>query len=394
MMTIIDILIYVAFAFFASSLARKSQDYIENYDLSTKHWDKYLTYFVLFFTIIGGIRWNVGSDCVTYSYFFANGLVSNTKEIIWTLLVKSLHSLNLHWTVGLAFCMLVQIFFVVKALQSYRWVLIFLPFVFWGSFHWTNWTGAIRQMMVGCAFLWASRFIYEKKLFKYLIFVFIGSLVHQSALILLPFYFMPSRIDFVNKRWLLISIFLVCVILGQIAAFSGLADYMKILANTANYQDYGERMSEMLQSGYDKEALSLGPMMMTYVLIPIFIIWYGPELADKYSKKIPYFYLWFNLSFLYSCAYFLVCNLGHIFIRPVLYLSVFQLVMASLLLCHFCMEYKKYGYRQMTTYFFCFVIALNTVWDVYKASNSGSMFECKTYKVFLFHSDQRKLFNL
>jgi len=394
-MTIIDILIYVAFAFFASNLAKKSENYIEEYEIEPTHWDKYLTYFVLFFTIIGGIRWNVGTDSVSYAMIFTYVPINyESNEKLWTLLVHVFQSLGIHWTLGLGLCMFIQIYFVTKTLQPYRWLLVFMPFVFFGSSHWLNWTGAIRQMIVGCAFLWASRFIYEKALLKYVIFIFISSLIHKSALILLPFYLIPNWLYIVNKRLLLILVFLGCVVLGQIASFAGAAEYIQTIANATNYQQYSENMSEILRTGNDNEALLFGPMMLTYLLIPIFIICYGPELKEKYSKKILYFDLWYNLAYFYSCSYFLVHNLGHIFIRPILYFSVFQLVMASLLLYHLCTEYKKYSIRQISTYAFCFIIALNTSWDVYKASTSGRMFQSKTYKTVFFNSAQRKMFNL
>ncbi len=47
-MFIIDILIYVFFAFFSSSLAKKSENYIGENDLSSDKWDKYLIWFVVF----------------------------------------------------------------------------------------------------------------------------------------------------------------------------------------------------------------------------------------------------------------------------------------------------------------------------------------------------------
>lgn len=116
MMTIIDILIYVAFAFFASNLAKKSEDYIEDNDIAPSQWDKYLTQFVIFFTIISGIRWNVGSDSITYATIFAKGMTFDSSEKLWSLLVQTVHSLGLHWAIGLGICGFLQIFFVTKAL--------------------------------------------------------------------------------------------------------------------------------------------------------------------------------------------------------------------------------------------------------------------------------------
>lgn len=393
-MAIIDILIYVAFAFFASSLAKKSENYIEDNDIAPTHWDKYLTYFVLFFTIIGGIRWMVGNDNISYATIFAFREVDfNTKEKLWAVIVYCFQKLGIHWMFGLALCAFFQIYFITKATQPYRWLLVFIPFVYFGGRYWMDCQNATRQMIVAYGFLWALKFIYERKLGYFLVFVFISSMIHQSALILLPFYFVPKEFDLTGKKWILIGVLLVCVVAGQVAGMSGLSRYVEAIAGATSYEErYGVVMVKMLNSGYDEEALAFGPMMLSYILIPIFIILYGSELKTRYGEKIPYFDLWFNLSFFYACTYFLVCNLGHIFIRPFMYFEPFQMVMAAMLLHYLWVEYKQYGTRQLVTIAFCFVIAVNTGWDVYKAS--GSKFESSTYKVSFFHSDEVKRFNL
>lgn len=393
MMAILDILIYVAFAFFASSLAKKSENYIEDNDIAPTHWDKYLTYFVLFFTFICGIRWNVGSDNISYTYIFAyREYPVDYKEPLWRLLVHSIRMLGLHWSFGLATCAFLQFYFITKTLQQYRWLLIFIPFVLFGGRYWMECVGAIRQMMVACGFLWAMKFIYERRLIPYLAFVFVGSLIHQSAVILIVCYFIPIKLDLTDKRWPLILILLGCVILGNVASFTGLANYVQLVAGSMEYDRYGEMMSEMLLSGYDDEALKIGPMMISYILIPIFIIWYGAELKEKYGEVIPYFDLWYNLAFFYACMYFLVCNLGHIFIRPIMYFSPVQMIMATMVLQYLWTEYRRYGIRQSAAIAFCCVIAINSVWNIYKVSSRS--FESVTYKVFIFHKDQLKWFNL
>ena len=97
---------------------------------------------------------------------------------------------------------------------------------------------------------------------------------------------------------------------------------------------------------------SFGPMMLSYLLIPICIIWYGSELEEEYCEKIPYFNLWFNFAYLYACGYFLVCNIGHYFIRPVMYFSLFQMVIAAGLLRFLWCDYVNIGRRQIATLFF------------------------------------------
>lgn len=391
MMTIFDILIYVAFAFFASSLAKKSYIYIKENDISPEKWDKYLTYFVLFFALIAGVRWNVGADSLSYAHWFAYPTHEvHEKEPLWWLLVSFIHKTGLHWTIGLAICGFAQIFFVTQALKGYRWILVFLPFVFFGGRYWIDCMNAVRQMMVACGFLWSVRFIYERKIWYYVAFVGCASFFHQSALILLPFYFLYPLIDISDKRYTLIGILIVCVLLGQSPAFQGFAKYFKIVADATDYEGYGLSMSQLLLMGNTDQGLAFGPMMLTYILIPIFIIWFGPQLKEQFTEKIPMFNIWYNLAYFYACGYFLVCNISHLFIRPMMYFELFQMVMATLLLYYLWTEYREYGIRQTVTFLFCFVIALNTVWDVSKSSGNPPLLDTKTYKVFIFHTSKNK----
>lgn len=394
MIAIMDILVYVAFAFFAHSIARKSETYIIEADKNPAYWDKYLTYFVLFYTVIGGVRWNVGCDSISYATIFDHGTqdFEDNKELLWKYTVLCFQSLDIHWMFGLALCAFIQIFFITKSLQTFRWLLVFMPFVFFGGRYWMDTMNAVRQMIVACGFLWASRFIFDKKLIHYALFIFVGSLIHQSALILAPFFFLPNRLQIENKRLVLSIILIGCVIIGQTPAFQGFAGYVQMIAGVANYEDKIDSLTEILMTGQNDESLAFGPMMLSYVLIPLFVIWYGPLLKEEYADKIPYFSLWYNLAYIYACGYFLLCNVGHYFIRPVMYFSMFQMVMATMLLRYLWVRFKHEGIGQIACLTFCIVIATNTAWDVYKASSF--QFESSTYKVSFLYPEQKKWFNL
>lgn len=68
-MFLFDILTYVGFALVMSGLAYRS------YCISPGNgiWDKYLKWYVAFFTVICAIRWNVGADAISYASMFENG---------------------------------------------------------------------------------------------------------------------------------------------------------------------------------------------------------------------------------------------------------------------------------------------------------------------------------
>ncbi len=247
-------------------------------------------------------------------------------------------------------------------------------------------------MIVVCGFLWASKFIYERKLKEFLVFVFIGYFVHHTALFVLPFYFLPYKFKVENHRLLLIGILLLCFVIGQTPPFSFAASYIESIANIAGYENYTERVGTMLTTDYNTEALSFGPMMLSYLLIPISIIICGKHLERKYASSIPYFHMWYNYAYFYACGYFLVCNISHVFIRPMWYFSLFQLVMASLLLYDVVVQAMHNKRKVIAAIALSVLIATNTVWSVYKSRNSE--WNTVTYKVFFTHMDQVRAKNL
>ena len=157
----------------------------------------------------------------------------------------------------------------------------------------------------------------------------------------LYYVFPPTKesIDTSKYRWLWIGILTCCLIIGRTPAFQNLADTINFLTAITGYDRYEGKVTEMLSGGYDDEKLGFGPMMLSFYLIGIFIMWYAPKLKETYGKYIPQFDLWYLLSNSYICIYFLICNISHIFIRPTMYFEVFQLIMASLLL--FIFYFKK-----------------------------------------------------
>lgn len=382
-MFLINLFVYIAFACIMSNLA-KSENQLE---ASGAGLNKYLKWYVVFFTIICAIRWNVGADAISYAYMFENGDYRKREdingEILFYGLTKLSSLLGLPFVIGMGLCAFLQIYPITKALQEYKYVLVVLPFVLFGSRYFLDLNNGVRQMIVASMFIYASRFIVDKKAWHYAIFIVLGAMIHQSAYMLIPFYFIPNKVIIADKRKLMLLVFTICFIMGQSPAFQGAITYAEDLAKLFGYEGYTERVGLFLSQGKTDESLAFGPMMLSYLLTAYFTIWFGPYLKESYEDKIPYFNLWYNLSFFYACAYFLVCNVSHIFIRPVQNFELFQMVIVSLLLYEF--RYSEFR-NQLLYVSLLFVLWVNISWDVTKSS--GLRNESSTYKVFFMHLDQ------
>lgn len=375
-MVILDILIYVFFAWAMSSLATQSElnypddDYI----------DKYLKWYIVFFTLITALRYNVGGDYFSYVRIFEKGEIVKgraNQEILWNSLVRLNSYLGLKAIFGFGVCAFLQIFFLVKACVNNKYLLVAIPIVMFGSRYYIDITGAIRQVTAACMFVWFSKYILERKPLNYFFWVIIASLFHHSALILSVFWFLPSNLNMATKRKLMFLIFIPCFVIGLTPQFSSYINHLQSLVSFIDYDNYSTRVAEYL-TGKRDEALSFGPMMLSYLLISIALIYFGPNLEERYKNQIPLFSVWYNLSFIFACAYFLVANCGHIFIRPVQYLEFFQMIMASLLLYNLWEQgYDSKGYRNLAL-IFIIIIWTNIIWDITKNDGTANFVAYKT----------------
>ncbi len=376
------ILIYVLFAAIMSSIAKRSCAY------STEgEWDKYLKWYIAFYTVICAIRWFVGVDSAGYASSLMNGdnrsLYDLNGEIVLYYLNKLSAGIGLHFVFGMGLYAFLQIYPITKALKEYKYILITLPIVMFGSRYFLDMNNAVRQMIVGSMFIYTSRFIFDKKPWHYAAFILLGATIHQSTYMLIPFYFIPNRFTLADKRWWMMGIFTICFIAGQTPTFQSFISIAEELANLSGYEKYAERTTEILSQEKTSEALAFGPMMLSYLLTAYFTIWFGPYLKERYEEKIPYFNLWYNFSFFYACAYFLICNISHLFIRPVMYFELFQMVIVSLLLYDLWLTEMR---NQLI--FICILLTLwvNISWNVTKSY--GKRWEATTYKVFFLHQSE------
>ncbi len=101
-------------------------------------------------------------------------------------------------------------------------ILIFLVYI--SSSYYTQQANLVRQMMAASIFLYATKFIIEKNIFKYIVGIFIASLFHVSALILIPIYFI---IDRNYNKFILIVIWGVTVTIYFVQPAFGFVDIIR-----------------------------------------------------------------------------------------------------------------------------------------------------------------------
>jgi len=380
-MAIFYILVYVLFARIMNWQAHKSE-MLEHED--DNNIDKNLWYYIGFFTIISAIRWNVGVDCLSYVSFFKNGMPPDmdSDEWLFTFLVDFIHDNHIHFTIGLGICAFIQIYFTVIGILPAKFLLPYFAIVLFGSGSYLGMMNAVRQMMAAAIFIYAVKFIVCRKPLIYVGLILIASLIHHSSVILLPLYFIPPRLNITNFRTILLSIYIICLVVGNTPQFQSMTGYLESALSFIGYESYTTVASVILDADYSRERRAFGPMQLSYFLAGLMAIWYGKKLHEKYADVIPCFNLWYLFSTAYACLYFLVCNTSHLLIRPVMYFQLFQTIILSLLLFDLFNDDEGNVNRRQMANLFVFIIWVALCWDIIK--NNGNPYERVIYKTSLF----------
>lgn len=380
-MFIFHILVYVAFACVMFSLGKRSA---EAYGDSDKI-DRYLWWYIAIFTIICALRRDTGIDTVAYVSIFKNGFYLNQLDAVngeWgfyylsNFLVKN----GLHSAVGLGVCGFVMIFFTVKGLLPHKCLLTYFPIVLFGGSLFLGECNAVRQMMAACIFFYSIKFIVDRKPLYYCLLILAASLFHHSAIGLIVCYFVPYRLDISKNRAILLAIYLACFVFGATPNFQGLMLSLESFTTSIGYDRYTDTVSEILNAGYTKEARAFGPMQMSYFISGLAVIWFGQDIIKRYGGSIPTLSLWYILAVVYGCLYFLVCNVSHLMLRPIMYFQIFQTVMLSLIIYDLFRQGIENMAKMQMARLLVLIIWVNVIWDIIK--NYSATYEYVIYKLF------------
>ncbi len=148
--------------------------------------------FVLIFLFLA-LRFDFGNDYMSYLYMFADieylDFDSNV-EFGWQLLNLLFKPLGFFpMVIALAaFNCFIYYRFIIRYVQApYYWLAVFL-YVVNPSFMLVH-SSAMRQSVAIAIFIYSIDYLFKKDIFRYTISILIASSFHQSALILLPLYF-------------------------------------------------------------------------------------------------------------------------------------------------------------------------------------------------------------
>ena len=290
----ISIFIYCLFAlvlFLAGISARQHMIH------GNKNADVILICASIVFFLICGFRYSVGVDCESYammyddlrrgisldSIFDRNG---NEVEPGFILLTRFFADINAPVFVYMGFLAFVEYSFFFKTFKRRSFLLPYLGLILILGPFFLSWMNGMRQTIASCIFVLATRILVDKnKWIWYLILIGLATLIHKSALILLPFIFLVLYDHQPNKK-LSICILAVCFFLGQVFDISRYIPYLESALSILNYSNYADNLELFASETAD---LNFGMRSMVLLLSYLIVVIYSDCLFisfrnDKFFK--------------------------------------------------------------------------------------------------------------
>lgn len=193
----------------------------------------FVFFIILVLVLISGFRdlTYIGGDEAVYRIEFKAisynpDMVNNLdKEFVFYYIIYILTLISSNSQILIFICALITNILIVLTLYKYSKHFTFSLFLYISLGMYFTSFNIMRQYLALSICFWAIRYIFDKKTIKYCICILIASLIHSSAIILIPIYFICRLLQFKNKYWLFLMITIIIAIffdkfMGMLQSFS------------------------------------------------------------------------------------------------------------------------------------------------------------------------------
>ena len=226
---------------------------------------KYVVLCIIILSLVSGLRYNVGTDYMGYTYSFdirANKFwvdLLHFREPGLGFLALLGHFITSDYVILFLFSALLTVYLNVKTICKYS-ENVFLGITLYlliGAWH--NSFNAIRQYLAAGVLFAGHRYMLERKFWKYVLVVFLAMCFHRTAIIMLPVYFV------VDKKF---SIKTIMYMLGGAILLHSLSEYlMQIMSFLKGHE----------QSGYAYMQQEVNILRPLATLPPIIFAFFTPK---------------------------------------------------------------------------------------------------------------------
>lgn len=287
----------------------------------------YFILFILFF--LSFLRWERGTDWGGYYNYFNNIYdldFSSNFEDGFILLNYCIHSLFNSYTVLLFIFACIQYFFISK---SIRYLSIY-PVVSLLCYFSVTKGGIffVRQYIALAILMYAIRFVIEKKIYKFIFAVVIASLIHRTALLFIPVYFIFQK-NIKIRYYIIALLILIPVAIYISRAFDSISTgiFNSIIENKINNYIDKSASGETYGIELSKSNILIRGVIKRGFIILLYFLFMKDELTKSSITRGL-----FNTYFFGTCLYILLTPLSEQLSRVCLYFDIFDIFLFPLLL--------------------------------------------------------------
>ena len=259
-------------------------------------------------SFFSAIRYGIGTDYFSYVNIFNNvgaGIPVRT-EFGFSVIAFIVNKLGGNEHIFFFVISFIMFWMVYRALLYYKGtiniglgIFIFTLFYYQMSFN------LVRMTLAVALALYSYRYILEKKIIKYLLIIFIAISIHNSALVIIPFYFLYNWFAYKKKVYRL---------LAYVATVFAIFNYdiiLKFVINNILKESYYMRY---LSHGYES-SFGIGVLVVNLPFILPGLIYYRSLDKRDYRFKFNFFLLitGFILKFLSYIGADFINRVSHLF---------------------------------------------------------------------------------
>lgn len=287
----------------------------------------YLVFSILF--LLSFLRWERGTDWSGYYDYFTQIYdldFSSNFENGFILLNYWVHTLSGSYTVLLLVMAVIQYFFISKAiryLSVYPVVslLCYFSVTKGGIFF-------VRQYIALAILMFAVRFVIERKVYRFLLMVAVACMIHRTAVLFIPVYFLFNR-EIKIRYYIIILLILIPVAMYVSRIFDSMSTGLvnSIIENKINNYINKSADGETYGIELSKSAILIRGVVKRGFILLLYFLFMRRELAeDRVMRGI------FNIYFFGTCLYILLTPLSEQLSRVCLYFDIFDIFLFPLLL--------------------------------------------------------------
>lgn len=326
------------------------------------------SYFIIpifVFCFFSSLRYKVGVDCENYKEAFydtvtyGEPLKVGTSEVVYLWLTQFCSYItNTHYLYMFLLAFL-EIFFLYYAFRKQTYILLYLGIALFLNNDYFYLMNGMRQCIVACSFVSMIPLIINKRWWIFILFVFLASLMHRSALMLLliSIYIYFTQRGILKVRYQLFII-LICYMLMDKLDISSITNLYS-LASHAGYS------IESIEGYSELEAMNknFGLTSMLLLLIYLIIVLHSKRMQRFYNSSL--FNIYYNLFFIAICLYLLFYN-NFTINRLLIYVLIFVPIVISLTI--FALKKTKYKYNKVYLYLLFLIMTFNFLFILYRVS--------------------------